>query len=138
MRVGLVASFNQPGGNTTGISFLTTELAAKRLELLRELVPGAARVAVLVNPGNATNAETILRDAEVAARTMGLQIQALNASTSREIDAAFASLARERSDALFVGADGFFLSRRVQMVNLASRHAVPAMYATGNFPKSAG
>ena len=89
---------------------------AKRLELLRELVPGAARVAVLVNPANATNAETTLRDVEPAARAMGLQIQVLNASTSREIDAAFATFVRERPDALFVGHDAFFTSRRVQLV----------------------
>ena len=138
VRDGLVASFNQPGGNTTGISFLNTELAAKRIDLLRALLPGTARVAVLVNPGNATNAETILRDAEVAARTMGLQIQTLHASTSREINAAFASLGRERPDALFVGGDGFFLSRRFQMVNLASRHAIPTTYADRQFPEVGG
>ena len=91
------------------------ELAAKRLELLRELVPAATRVAVLVNPANAANAETTLRDVEAAARAMGLQIQVLNASTSREIDAAFATFVRERPDALFVGGDPFFTSRRVQL-----------------------
>src|SRR5215831_4951868 len=105
VRLGLVASLARPGGNLTGINFLLGELTAKRLELLRELVPGAARVAVLVNPANATNTETTLRDVEPAARTMGLQIQILNASTSREIDAAFATIARERPDALFVGND---------------------------------
>jgi putative ABC transport system substrate-binding protein len=129
VRVGLVASLARPGGNLTGINFLNSELAAKRLELLRELVPGAARVAVLVNPANAMNAESTLRDAQAAAGAMGLQIQVLNASTSREINAAFASLGRERPDALFVGGDGFFASRCVQLVNLASRHAVPATYA---------
>ena len=138
VRDGLVASFNQPGGNTTGISFLNTELAAKRIDLLRALLPGTARVAVLVNPGNATNAETILRDAEVAARTMGLQIRTLHASTSREINAAFASLGRERPDALFVGGDGFFLSRRFQMVNLASRYAIPTTYADRQFTEVGG
>jgi putative ABC transport system substrate-binding protein len=127
--VGLVASLAHPGGNLTGINFLNSELAAKRLGLLRELVPGAARVAVLVNPANAVNAETTLRDAQAAARAMGLQIRVLNASTSREINAAFASLGRERPDALFVGGDGLFNSRCVQLVNLASRHAVPATYA---------
>ena len=104
-------------------------MAAKRLELLRELVPGAARVAVLVNPANAANTETTLRDVEAAARAMGLQIQVLNASTSREIDAAFATFARERPDALFVGGDAFFTSRRVQLANLAARHAIPATFA---------
>ena len=107
VRLGLVASLARPGGNLTGINFFTAELAAKRLELLRELVPAAARVAVLVNPANAANAETTLRDVEAAARAMGLQIQVLNASTSREIDAAFATLVRERPDALFVGSDAF-------------------------------
>jgi ABC-type uncharacterized transport system substrate-binding protein len=125
VRLGLVASLARLGGNLTGINFVSTELAAKRLELLRELVPGAARVAVLVNPANATSTETTLRDVEPAARAMGLQIQVLNASTSREIDAAFATFARERPDAIFVGAEVFFVSRRVQLANMAARHAVP-------------
>jgi putative ABC transport system substrate-binding protein len=125
VRLGLVASLARPGGNLTGINFVSTELEAKRLELLRELVPGAARVAVLVNPANATSTETTLRDVEPAARAMGLQIQVLNASTSREIDAAFATFARERPDAIFVGQEVFFVSRRVQLANLAARHAVP-------------
>ena len=99
VRLGLVASLARPGGNLTGINFFTGELVAKRLELLRELVPAAARVAVLVNPANATTTETTLRDVEPAARAMGLQIQVLNASTSREIDAAFATFVRERPDA---------------------------------------
>ena len=115
VRLGLVASLARPGGNLTGINFFTAELVAKRLELLRELVPAATRVAVLVNPTNAANAETTLKDVEAAARAMGLQIRVLNASTSREIDAAFASFVRERPDALFVGADPFFNSRRVQL-----------------------
>jgi putative ABC transport system substrate-binding protein len=126
VRLGLVASLARSGGNLTGINFLNNELAGKRLALLRELVPGAARVAVLVNPANAATAETTLRETQAAARAMGLQVQVFNASTSREINAAFASLARERPDALFVGGDGFFNSRHVQIVNLASRYAVPA------------
>jgi len=138
VRLGLVASLARPGGNLTGINFLQSELAAKRLELLRELVPGAARVAVLVNPANATTAETTLREAQAAARAMGLQVQVLNASTSREINSAFASLARERPDALFVGGDGFFFSRHVQLVNLASRYAVPATYADRPFAEAGG
>jgi putative ABC transport system substrate-binding protein len=125
VRLGLVASLARPGGNLTGINFFSTELAAKRLELLRELVPTAARVAVLVNPVNAANTETTLRDVELAARAIGLHIQVLNASTSREIDAAFATFVRERPDALFVGQDVFFVSRRVQLANMAARHAVP-------------
>ena len=123
VRLGLVASLARPGGNLTGINFFNTEVTAKRLELLRELVPGAIRVAVLVNPANPAT-ETTLRDVEPAARAMGLQLQVLKAGTSREIDAAFATFVRERPDALFVGGDSFFVSRRFQLVNLASRHAL--------------
>src|SRR5215471_5624482 len=107
VRAGLVTSLARPGGNLTGVNFLTAELVAKRLGLLRELVPGTAHVAVLVNPANAMNSETTLRDAQAAARAIGLQIQVLNASGSREINAAFATLAHERPDALFVGARAF-------------------------------
>jgi putative tryptophan/tyrosine transport system substrate-binding protein len=128
VRLGLVASLARPGGNLTGINFLAVELAAKRLELLRELVPAAVRIAVLVNPANPTNTESILRSVEPAARSMGLQIQVLNASTFREIDAAFATLASERPDALFVNVDPFFLDRRVQLALLAVLHRVPAIY----------
>ena len=138
VSLGLVPSLARPGGNLTGINFLGTDLAAKRLELLRELVPRAARVAVLVNPANARTAEATLRDAEAAARAMGLEIRVLNASTSREINATFAGLGRARSDALFVGGDGFFVSRRVQLVNLASRHVVPAIYDARQFPEVGG
>ena len=125
VKLGLVASLARPGSNLTGINFFSNELTTKRLELLRELLPGVARVAVLVNPANATNTETTLRDVEPAARTMGLQIQVVNASTGREIDAAFATFVRERPDALFVGQDIFFNTRRVQLANMAARHAVP-------------
>ena len=125
MKLGLVASLARPGSNLTGINFFNNELTTKRLELLRELLPGVARVAVLVNPANATNTETTLRDVEPAARTMGLQIQVVNASTDREIDAAFAAFVRERPNSLFVGQDIFFNTRRVQLANMAARHAVP-------------
>ena len=125
VKLGLVASLARPGSNLTGINFFSNELTAKRLELLRELLPGVARVAVLVNPANATNTETTLRDVEPAARTMGLQIQVVNASTGREIDAAFATFVRARADSLFVGQDIFFNTRRVQLANMAARHAVP-------------
>ena len=138
VRLGLVASLARPGGNLTGINFFNTELAAKRLELLRELVPAATRVAVLVNPTSAANTETTLRDVEAAARAIGLQIQVFNASTSREIDAAFATFARERPDALFVGPDPFFSSRRVQLAHLATRHAVPATYAVRDYAEAGG
>jgi putative ABC transport system substrate-binding protein len=113
VRLGLVTSLAKPGGNLTGINLLSGELAAKRLELLRQLVPRAARVAVLVNPANPSTTETTLRDVEAAARSMGLQMEVLKASTSHEIDAAFAKFAPERSDILFVGGDPFFTSRRV-------------------------
>jgi ABC-type uncharacterized transport system substrate-binding protein len=135
---GLVASLARPGGNLTGINFMSGELAAKRLELLRELVPVATRVAVLVNPAREMITKSTLRDVEAAARTIGLQIQVLNASTSGEIDAAFATLVRERPDALFVGSDAFFNNRRVQLVHLASRHAVPATYAGRDFAVAGG
>jgi putative ABC transport system substrate-binding protein len=138
VRLGLVASLARPGGNATGINILTGELVAKRLELLRELVPGAARVAVLVNPANATSAETTLRDVEPAARAIGLQIKLLNTSSGSEIDAVFATFVRERPDALLVGADALFTSRRVQLANLASRHAVPAAYGTREIAEVGG
>jgi putative tryptophan/tyrosine transport system substrate-binding protein len=138
VRLGLVASLAQPGGNVTGINNFATELAAKRLELLREIVPAATRVAVLVSPSNAVTAESTVRDTAAGARAMGLQVQVLNADTSREIDAAFARLARERSDALFVDPNPFFLSRRVQLVNLASRLAVPAIYFDRAFAEIGG
>jgi putative tryptophan/tyrosine transport system substrate-binding protein len=134
---GLVASLARPGGNLTGINLLTIELTAKRLELLRELVPAATRVAVLVNPAGPAP-ETMVRDVEAAARAMGLQVQFLNAGTSREINAAFASFVRERPDALFVGPDPFFVSRRVQLVHLASRHAVPATYTQREYAEIGG
>ena len=125
VRRGLVSSLARPGGNLTGINFLTLELVAKRLEILRELVPALIRLAVLVNPGNAASTETMLGGLEPAASAMGLQIQVLNASTGSEIHAAFATFVRERPDALFVNLDPFFTSRRVQLATLATRHAIP-------------
>jgi putative ABC transport system substrate-binding protein len=138
VRLGLVASLARPGGNLTGINLFSGELTAKRLEFLREMVPGAARIAVLVNPANATTTETTLRDVQSAAGAMGLQIQVLNASTIREINAAFATLVRERPDAVFVGLDVFLNSRRAQLVNLASRHAVPATFSNRDFAEIGG
>jgi len=137
VRLGLVASLARPGGNATGINIVTGELEAKRLELLHELVPRATRVAVLINP-TAPNAERMLRDVESAARAIGLQIQVLNARTSHEIDAAFATFGRERPDALLVGTDAFFSFRRVHLANLASRHAIPAAYATREITEVGG
>jgi putative ABC transport system substrate-binding protein len=138
VRLGLVASLARPGGNATGINFFNAELTAKRLGILRELVPGTARVAVLVNPANATATEAVLRDVEPAARAMGLQSQVLNASTAREIDAAFATLVRERLDALFVAPDAFFHSRRTQLAHLALRHTVPATSPQREFAEAGG
>ena len=122
----------------TGINFFAVELAAKRLELLHELVPAATRVAVLVNPANAADAETTLRDVEAAARAMGLQIQVLNASTIREIDAAFATFARERPDALFVGSDPSLPAGVSNWSTLAARHAIPAIYPLRDFAEAGG
>ena len=136
--LGLVASIARPGGNLTGINFLASELHAKRLELLRDLMPAAVRVAVLINPANAVNAETTLRDVQPASRAMGLQIQVFNASASREIDAAFATMARERPDALLVGGDPFFNSRRMQLALLAARHTISAIYASREFAEAGG
>src|SRR6266404_553499 len=108
VALGLVASLARPGGNLTGINFFNYELVEKRLELLRELVPGAARVAVLVNPNSAGSAEITVKGVDAAARAIGLQVRVLNASTSHEIDAAFATFVRERPDALFIGGDTVF------------------------------
>src|SRR5262244_2143622 len=138
VKLGLVASFARPGGNATGINFLASEVAAKRLGLLHDLVPKAVRIAVLINPANATTAETTLRDIPEAARPLGLQIQILNASTGREIEAAFATLVRDRADALFVAPDGFFSSRRVQFATLAAHHRVPVAYFLREFVEAGG
>jgi putative tryptophan/tyrosine transport system substrate-binding protein len=138
VRLGLVGSLARPGGNLTGVNLFSGELNAKRLELLREMVPQAARIAVLVNPVNAVDTETTLRDVQSAARTMGLQIQVLNASTSREIDAAFATFTHERPDAVFIGIDVFFNARRAQLVNLASRYAVPTTFVNRDFAEIGG
>jgi putative ABC transport system substrate-binding protein len=138
VKLGLVASLARPDGNATGINFYSGELTAKRLELLREVVPAATRVAVLVNPTNALTTESTLRDVQSAARAMGLQIQVVNASTSHEINAAFATFVRERPDALFVGVDAFLNNRRAQLVNLASRHTLPATFSNRDFAEIGG
>jgi ABC-type uncharacterized transport system substrate-binding protein len=127
---GLIASLARPGGNATGINFFTSEVLAKRLGLLHELVPKAARVALLVNPTNTASTEPTLRNVPEAARARGLQIQILNASTSADIEAAFATIAIDRPGALFVAPDGFFNGRRVQLATLAAHHRIPAAYPT--------
>ncbi|MGA7184753.1 MAG: ABC transporter substrate-binding protein, partial [Pseudolabrys sp.] len=138
VELGLVPSLAQPGGNVTGIYFLVTETTAKRLRLLHELVPKAVRVAVLLNPANASVARTTSRDAQGAAPSMGLNIQILNASTIGEIDAAFATLVRERADALFVDGDALFLSRRQQFVTLTARDRIPAAYSQRDYVEAGG
>jgi putative tryptophan/tyrosine transport system substrate-binding protein len=137
VRLGLVASLARPSGNLTGINFFNTELVTKRLELSRE-VPGAKRVAVLVNPVDTANSDSTLRAIEPAARAIGLKIQILTASTSREIDAAFATIGRDRPDAVFVIQTAFLNSRRVQLVQLAARYMVPASYSGREFTEVGG
>ena len=134
---GLVASLARPGGNLTGVTFIMTELLPKRLELLSELVPQAEVIALLVNPNNA-NAEPQTRDAREASRVKGVPLLILKAGSESEIDAAFATLVQGQAGALVVGADGFFFSRRDQLVALASRHAVPAIYDVREYAASGG
>ena len=133
VRLGVVESFARPGGNATGINFLNQEVVSKRLRLLHELVPNAVRVAVLANPANASATETALRIVQEAAPTIGLQIQILNATTIGEIDAAFATIERERPDALFVNGDAFFISRAVQFATLTARSRTPASYSLRDY-----
>jgi putative ABC transport system substrate-binding protein len=138
VTLGLVDSFARPGGNATGINFLIQEMDAKRLGLLHELLPKATRVAMLVNPDNAANTETTLRDAKEAASSIGLQIDVLHATTIGEIDAAFASLASERPDALFVAPDAFFASLRVRLANLAAQERIPTIYSNRDYVTTGG
>src|SRR5262249_6889558 len=127
VKLGLVDSLARPGGNLTGINFFVTELTAKRLALLHELVPKAVRISLLANPANPAT-DSALRDMPDAARAMGLQIQVLKASTRSEIEAAFATLVRDRAEALYVAGDVFFTSRRVQFATLAASYRIPATY----------
>jgi putative ABC transport system substrate-binding protein len=138
VKRGLVASLARPGGNLTGVNFFSVELAAKRLEVLRELVPQATHIAVLVNPANPANAETTLREVGAAAGAMGLRIQVLHANTSSEIDAAFASLAHQRCDALYVGSGPPFSNRTVQLALQAARSGLPVIYAGRSFVEAGG
>jgi putative ABC transport system substrate-binding protein len=138
VRLGLVSSLARPGGNLTGVNFLSAELVAKRLELLRELVPRIARVAVLLNPADSARTESSLRDVEAAARAIGLQIQILNANTSREIDAAFDSIARDRPDALFVTTTTFLSARMVQLALLAAFYRLPSSHDLREFVEAGG
>ena len=138
VKLGLVSSLARPGGNLTGVNFLNVELVAKQLELLREMLPRATRVALLFYPAAVTTSESTVREAETAARAMGLKIQFLQASTVAEIDTVFAAFARERPDALFVPASAFFSSRRVQLVQLMAHHKVPAIYPGREFSEIGG
>jgi putative ABC transport system substrate-binding protein len=138
VKLGLVASLARPSGNLTGINFFASEYNAKRLALLHELVPSAVRFAVLVNPANVPATESTLRDVPEAARAMGLQVQVLKASTRSEIEAAFATLVRERAEALYVAGDVFFTSRRVQLATLAATNRVPASYPSREAVEAGG
>jgi putative ABC transport system substrate-binding protein len=135
---GLVTNLARPGGNATGANFLATEVAAKRLRLLHDLLPKAVRIAVLVNPASASNTESTLREVQEAAPALGLNIDILNATTIGEIDAAFTALARERPDALFVGPDGFFTSRRGQFATLTAVSKIPATYSNREYVAAGG
>jgi ABC-type uncharacterized transport system substrate-binding protein len=138
VALGLVASLARPGGNVTGVNFFTGELVAKQFEFLHQLAPAAARIGLLVNPLNAASAKATISEAEAAASGSGVQIRTVNASTTREIDAAFELLVRERCRALLVASEPFFSSRRVQLVNLTVRHAIPAAFAQRDFTEIGG
>jgi putative ABC transport system substrate-binding protein len=140
VKLGLVASLARPGGNVTGVNFYIAEfgLSAKRLGLLRELVPQATRIAALVNPKNAETAEAVTRDVTVAASAIGAKIEVVYASDSQGIEAAFVTFVRNRADALLIGTDPFFYSRRLQLATLATRHAIPAVYTVREYPEAGG
>jgi putative tryptophan/tyrosine transport system substrate-binding protein len=138
VRLGLVANLARPGGNATGVNFFVAEVVAKRLRLLHDIVPKAVRVAVLVNPANVSNTGTTLNIVQEAARAIGVQTEIVNATTISEIDAVFASFARERPDALFVAPDGFFAGRAVQLATLSARDKIPAAYSERDTPAVGG
>jgi putative ABC transport system substrate-binding protein len=138
VEIGLVAQLNRPGGNITGFSNLSASVAAKRLELLHELMPAVATVAVLVNPSNSSYTDAEVRETRDAAKSLGLQLHILNTSTQGEIETAFAALTQLRAGALVISAETFFYSRRPQLVALAARHAVPTMYGQGEFVAAGG
>jgi ABC-type uncharacterized transport system substrate-binding protein len=138
VKLGLVSSLARPGGNLTGVNFLLTELVAKRLELLREMVPTATRVAVLVNSTQATNTESTLQEVRAGARAMRLQIRVLDVGSSSDIDAAFAGFEHERPDALFVGSGTLFTGRRLQLTQWAAHHRMPASYSDRPYVEAGG
>jgi putative ABC transport system substrate-binding protein len=137
VKLGLVTNLARPGGNATGVNFFQAELGAKRLGLLRELLPTAARIGLLVNPTNA-NVEGVTRDVTAAASAIGVQIDIVHASDNREIELAFATLGRNRVDALLIGSDSFFFQRRLQLATLATRHAIPSVYFSREFAEAGG
>jgi putative tryptophan/tyrosine transport system substrate-binding protein len=137
VKLGLVASLNRPGGNATGVSMFLSEMEAKRLALLHELVPTATMIGVIMNPSN-PSIDTQLREVNSAARALGQQIQIVNAANERELDAAFASLAQRKAGALLIGSNTYFTSRRDQIVTLAAQHAIPAIYDQREFPTAGG
>src|SRR5215467_1062563 len=138
VKLGLVANLARPGGNATGVNFFVSEVVRKRLGLLRDLIPRAVRIAVMINSGNAATAEATLREVQNAADALGLQIHVVNASTSDEINAAFAAISHERVEALFLGPDAFFNSRRVQLVTLSARDRIPTAYSTRDYVEVGG
>jgi len=138
VKHGLVSSLSRPGGNATGINFFSAEVTAKRLGLLRELLPKAARVGVLINQANVENTERTVKDVKAAADPLGLQVEVLKASSSNEIDAAFTTLVSHRAEGLLVGPDAFFVSRRMQIAILAARHVVPTIYTIGDYAEAGG
>jgi putative tryptophan/tyrosine transport system substrate-binding protein len=138
VAAGFAASLNRPGGNLTGVTFLAVEIGRKHFELLREVVPTASTIAFLVNPTNRTIAEPLTRDAQAAARNLGLKLHVLHASSERDIDDAFATLAQLRADALIIGSDLFFTTRSKQLAALTARHAVPAIYHYRGFATAGG
>ncbi len=138
VQLGLVGSLSRPGGNVTGVNFFATEIVAKRLRLLHDLVPKAVRIAAFLNPANPTTTAPTLRDLQEAAPAIGLQTQILNATTIAEIDAAFGGFERDPPDALFVGPDSFFFERRFQFVELTARHKIPAIFAFRAFVEAGG
>ena len=138
VKLGLVANLARPGGNATGVNFFVSEVVRKRLGLLRDLIPRAVRIAVMINSGNAATAEATLREVQNAADALGLQIHVVNASTSDEINAAFATISHERAEALFLGPDAFFNSRRVQLVTLSALDRIPTAYSTRDYVEVGG
>jgi len=138
VRLGLVASLNRPGGNITGVTQLSTQVAPKRLELLHELIPTASVIALLVDPTDPTNAESVSRALQVAARSFGLEVHVLTASTERDFDAVFAKVIQLHAGGLVIGSHAFFTSRSEQLAALAVRHAVPTVYAYREFVAAGG